>query len=145
TATYLAAFHKGLSEAGYSGGRNVLIEYRFAHNDNERIPDLLADLIRRRVVVIAVPGSIASALAAKAATTTIPVVFATGADPVQAGLVPSLNRPGSNVTGIVSVGVELSAKRLGILHELLSGRSRRIAVLVNPSNPSIAEPFLRDM
>src|SRR5262245_60548583 len=110
-ADYVAAFRKGLGEAGYVEGRNTAIEFRWAQNDLARLPELAADLVRRRVTVIATPASVTSALAAKGATTTIPIVFSTGVDPVQAGLVSSLNRPGSNITGFTTMGVELLAKR----------------------------------
>jgi putative ABC transport system substrate-binding protein len=134
-AGLLAAFREGLSETGYVEGQNVAIEYRWAENDLSRIPELVADLVRRRVAVIAAPGSSAAALAAQAATTTIPIVFSLGLDPVQLGLVASLNRPGGNITGVNSMSNELAAKRLGLLHELLPAATR-FAVLVNPKNPT---------
>src|SRR5262249_30771934 len=113
---------------------NVAIEYRWAHGENGRLPELAADLINRPVSVIATPGSVAAALAAKAATTTIPIVFQIGVDPVQAGLVVSVNRPGGNVTGTTSLIVGFMAKQLGFLHQL-SQRDARFAFLVNPNNP----------
>jgi putative tryptophan/tyrosine transport system substrate-binding protein len=119
SAGVVAAFRKGLNETGFVEGRNVTIEFRFGYNDNARLPELAADLVQRRVAVIATPASTPSALAAKAATTTIPIVFGIGGDPVELGLVASLNRPGGNVTGISSLNAELGAKRLGFLHELL--------------------------
>jgi putative ABC transport system substrate-binding protein len=131
---FIIGFRKGLAETGYVEGRNVAIEYRWAHGENGRLPELVAVLISRPVTVIATPGSVAAALAAKAATTTIPIVFQIGVDPVQAGLVVSLNRPGGNVTGTTSLNAGLLAKQLGLLHQLLH-RDTRFAVLVNPNNP----------
>ena len=115
----VTAFHKGLGETGYAEGRNVFNEYRCAHNDIDRLPELAADLVRRRVTVIATPGSTAATIAAKAATATIPIVFSIGGDPVQTGLVASLKRPGGNVTGINSLNVELSAKPICPLQKLI--------------------------
>ena len=138
----VAAFRKGLNETGFVEGRNVTIEFRFGYNDNARLPELTADLVGRRVAVIATPGSTPSALAAKAATTTIPIVFGVGPDPVEIGLVASLNRPGGNATGISSMNAELGAKRLGLLRELLPS-AVRFAVLVNPNNRN-AEALTRD-
>jgi putative ABC transport system substrate-binding protein len=137
-ASRLSAFRKGLAAAGYLEGKNVAIEYRWAEGQNSRLPALAAELVRARVSVIAAPGSLASALAAKAASSTIPVVFETGADPVAAGLVTSLNRPGSNITGITSLNAQVGPKRLELLHELMTGASS-FALLVNPTNPRNAE------
>jgi putative ABC transport system substrate-binding protein len=138
----VAAFRKGLSETGFVEGRNVAVEFRFAYNDNARVPELLADLVVRRVAVIVTPGSTSTALAAKAATMSIPVVFSVGTDPVEIGLVTSLSRPGGNVTGITSLNSELAAKRLGLMLELLPS-AVRFATLINPNNRN-SEALTRD-
>ncbi len=138
----VAALRRGLNETGFVEGRNVAIEHHWAHGQYDRLPALAADLVRRQVTVIATSGN-ASALAAKTATATIPIVFLTGADPVQAGLVASLSRPGGNLTGVTSLGVELGPKRLELLHELVPAATT-IAILVNPANRS-AEIQVRDM
>ena len=141
--TGIAAFRQGLSETGYVEGRNLAIEYCWAHNEHDRLPGLAADLVRRRVAVIATPRATASALAAKSATTTIPIVFGIGTDPVKTGLVAAFNRPGGNVTGIITLYSELGGKRFGLLHELVP-RAARFAVLVNPHNPVAAENSIKD-
>jgi putative ABC transport system substrate-binding protein len=142
SAQFVAAFRKGLSELGFFEGGNVAIEYRWAHNEPERLPELAADLVRRRVAVLVTPGTPVAALAAKAATATIPIVFRTGADPVQIGLVDSLNRPGGNVTGVSAMSWETETKRLGLLHELLPGATRFAVLIVNDP---IAENQIREL
>src|SRR5436305_12318386 len=132
----LKAFHQALKETGYVEGQNVAIEYRWAENQIDRLSVLAGDLVRRKVSVIAAGGSPASALAAKSATTTIPIVFINAADPVGVGLVASFNRPGGNVTGATLLSAELGAKRLGILRDLLPS-VKRIAMLVNPTRPGV--------
>lgn len=132
-AALTSRIRNGLGETGHFEGQNVAVVYRWANNALDRLLELAADLVRRRVAVIATPGSYQAALAAKAATSTIPIVFSTGVDPVQAGLVTSLNRPGGNVTGVNYMQAELAAKQPGLLHELLP-RATRFAVLVNPNN-----------
>jgi putative tryptophan/tyrosine transport system substrate-binding protein len=142
-ADRLSAFRKGLAEAGYVEGQNVVIEFRWAAGQDDRLPDLAANLIRRGVAVIATPGSTPAALAAKAATTTIPIVFLVASDPIALGLVASLNRPGSNATGVNTQLVELVTKQLGLLHELAPQAGRYVA-LVNP-NTAYAEVEVKDL
>ena len=143
-ADQLRAFRQGLKEAGFVEGENVVIEYRWAEGQNDRLPALADELVRRRVAVIAATGGPNSTLAAQAATTTVPIVFVTGQDPVRLGLVTSLARPGGNLTGINFFTVELAAKRLELLRELLPG-AMRIAVFVDPATASTTESTLRDV
>jgi putative tryptophan/tyrosine transport system substrate-binding protein len=129
----LSAFHQGLKEAGFVEGRNVAIAYRFAANDNDRLPELAADLVRRHVAVIVANGP--ATMSAKAASASIPIVFAIGFDPVQLGLVASLNRPGGNITGVVTSFDEIGSKKLELAHELIPGAAN-FAALLDPSYPS---------
>jgi putative ABC transport system substrate-binding protein len=140
----LTAFQQGLGESGYVFGQNVAIEFRSAEGDYSRFPELVADLVRRRVSVIVAPGATPAALAAKAATTTIPIVFGVGDDPVKLGLVANLARPGGNATGINFFTAELVAKRLSLLRELLPAATR-VAVLVNPTDPIRVETIVREV
>jgi putative ABC transport system substrate-binding protein len=139
-----AAFRKGLNETGYVEGQNVTVEYHWLEGHYDRLPGLMADLVHRQVAVTAIPGSAPASLAAKAATTTIPIVFGVAESPVRLGLVASLARPGGNATGINFFSNEVVAKRLRLLHDLLP-KAVRTAVLLNPANASIAESTLRDV
>ena len=141
-ADRIRAFRQGLKEAGYVEGQNVNIEYRWAEADTGRVPELAARFVEEQVAVLVTAGGTSAALAAKAATATVPIVFAIGADPVQIGLVASLNRPGGNVTGATSINVELGPKRLELMRELLPSVSS-MALLVNPTTPALAEPSTR--
>ena len=139
----VAAFHQGLNDTGFVEGRNVAIEYRWAHGQYDRLPALATELVRRQVAVIAATGGIPSALAAKAATSTVPIVFVAGADPIKFGVVTSLSRPDGNITGLTAFTSELVPKRLELLHEVVQTVTT-IALLVNPTSP-VAEIVLRDV
>jgi putative ABC transport system substrate-binding protein len=140
----LQAFRKGLSETGFDEGRNVAIEFRWAQDHYDRLPALAADLVAHGVNVLVTPGSAPAALIAKAATTTIPIVFETGADPVAAGLVGSLSRPGGNITGVTALAFELGPKRLELLHEIVPS-AKTVATIVNPTGGDIIARQTRDL
>lgn len=138
-----AAFHQGLNELGYTEGRNVTVEYRWANNDVAQLPELAADLVRRRVALLVTPASTPAVLAAKAATSTIPVIFSIGQDPVELGLVASINRPGGHLTGFTSMNAEIAAKRLGLLQEWMPN-ANRLFVLSYSKSP-VAEIFVKEI
>ena len=143
-APHLAAFRKALSESGFVEGQNVMVEYYWLEGHNERVPALVSDLVSRRVAVIATPAATPAALAAKAATATIPIIFGVGEDPVNLGLVASLGHPGGNATGVNFFNTEVIAKRLRLLHDLLP-KAVRIAILLNPSNAPVADAILQQV
>ncbi len=134
-ATRLAAFREGLQEIGYREGQNVAIEYRWAEGQNDRLAPMAAELVRRQVNVLATPGGVSAAVAARSATATIPIVFETGADPIASGLVTSLSRPTANITGVTSLNVEVGPKRVELLHHL-TPTATAFALLINPTNPN---------
>ena len=137
----LQAFRRGLAEIGFVEGRNVQIEFRWANNQLDRLPLLAQELVQRRVTVIAAPGNTAATIAVKAATTTIPIVFYIAGDPIQLGFVDSLSRPGTNLTGVTNLQVELGAKQIELLHELFP-RAQSIGLLVNPTNRGVADDLI---
>jgi putative tryptophan/tyrosine transport system substrate-binding protein len=143
-ARLLVSFRQGLRESGFAEGQNISIEYRYAEGQVDRLPSLMADLIRRRVAVVVATGGVQAALAAKAATTTIPIVFTSAGDPVREGVVPNLNHPGANLTGVTASQVDVASKRLGLLREILS-KTAVIGVLVNPNDPVTADSETNDM
>jgi putative ABC transport system substrate-binding protein len=143
-AIRLRAFRQGLKDAGYVEGQNVTIEYRWAEGQNDRLPALAADLVHRQVDAIVAGGGTPSAVAAKAATAAIPIVFEVATDPVKIGFVARLDKPGGNLTGVANLNVEIGPKRLELMHELLPSVTV-IAVLVNPANPALFEPFVRSL
>lgn len=142
-AVMASGFRQGLKESGYVDGQNVTIEYRWAEDHNDRLPAMAADLVRRQVAVIAAT-SAPAALAAKAATTTIPIVFETGADPVGLGLVASLSHPGGNITGVAQTNVEIAPKRMQLLHEVIPP-AKVIGLLVNPTDGALAESYTKEV
>src|SRR5690242_8338361 len=143
-ASRVEAFKRGLAEMNYAEGRNVAIEYRWANGDNARLPQLAEELVKRQVNVLVAPGSAPAALAAKKATSQIPIVFAVGTDPVASGLVRNMNHPGGNATGVASLNTELGPKRLQLLRELVP-EATTFALLINPQNPQNAEAMLNDL
>jgi putative ABC transport system substrate-binding protein len=143
-APRLRVFHEGLKEAGYVEGQNIAIEYRWTQGQNDLLPKLAAELVQLHVAVIVAGSGTLGAMAAKAATTTIPIVFAVAVDPIKVGFVQSLNRPGGNLTGVTNLNVEIGPKRLEVLHALLP-TATDFAVLVDPAGPAIAEPFVREI